>query len=53
MPFGSVNFEVGLDANGERCICLPRAVRGKRKKPRARETRTGQIGAPRAGGAIN
>jgi hypothetical protein len=26
MLFGSVNFEVGLDANGERCIWLPRAV---------------------------
>jgi hypothetical protein len=26
MPFGSVNFEAGVDANGERYIWLPRAV---------------------------
>jgi hypothetical protein len=26
MPFGSVNFEAGADANGERYIWLPRAV---------------------------
>jgi hypothetical protein len=26
MPFGSVNFEAGVDANGERCIWLPREV---------------------------
>jgi hypothetical protein len=26
MPFGSVNFESGVDANGERFIWLPRAV---------------------------
>ena len=26
MPFGSVNFEAGVDDNGERYIWLPRAV---------------------------
>jgi hypothetical protein len=26
MPFGSVNFEVGVDDKGERYIWLPRAV---------------------------
>jgi hypothetical protein len=26
MPFGSVNLEAGVDANGERYIWLPRAV---------------------------
>jgi len=26
MPFGSVNFGAGVDANGERYIWLPRAV---------------------------
>ena len=26
MPFGSVNFESGVDANGERYIWLPRAL---------------------------
>ena len=26
MPFGSVNFEAGVDANGEAYIWLPRAV---------------------------
>jgi hypothetical protein len=26
MPFGSVNFEAGVDANGEPYIWLPRAV---------------------------
>jgi hypothetical protein len=26
MPFGSVNYEAGVDAKGERYIWLPRAV---------------------------
>jgi hypothetical protein len=26
MPFGSVNFEVGVDGKGERYIWLPRAL---------------------------
>ena len=26
MPFGSVNFETGVDANSERYVWLPRAV---------------------------
>jgi hypothetical protein len=29
MPFGSVNFEAGVDANGQRYIWLPRAVVGR------------------------
>jgi hypothetical protein len=39
MPFGSVNFEAGVDDKGERLIWLPRA---ERARPHALAARAGR-----------